>query len=64
MGFCKWNKLIDAKNEAQLLHALNESHSEMNEINREEISEYATNHFSFEAVGKQFMNAYDQALKK
>ena len=64
MGFCKWNKLIDAKNEAQLLHALNESHSELNEINREEISEYATNHFSFEAVGKQFMNAYDQALKK
>ena len=64
MGFCKWNKLIDAKNEAQLLHALNESHSEMNEINREEISEYATNHFSFEAVGKQFMNAYEQALNK
>ncbi len=64
MGFCKWNKLIDAKNEAQLLHALNESHSEMNEINREEISEYATNHFSFEAVGKQFMNAYVQALNK
>ena len=64
MGFCKWNKLIDAKNEAQLLHALNESHSELNEINREEISEYATNHFSFEAVGKQFMNAYEQALNK
>ena len=64
MGFCKWNKLIDAKNEAQLLHALNESHSELNEINREVISEYATNHFSFEAVGKQFMNAYEQALKK
>jgi glycosyltransferase involved in cell wall biosynthesis len=64
MGFCKWNKLIDAKNEAQLLHALNESHSEMNEINRKEISEYATNHFSFEAVGKQFMNAYEQALNK
>ena len=41
-----------------------ESHSEMNEINREEISAYATNHFSFEAVGKQFMNAYEQALNK
>ena len=64
MGFCKWNKLIDAKNDAQLLYALNESHSEMNEINREEISEYATNHFSFESVGKQFIHAYEQALKK
>jgi glycosyltransferase involved in cell wall biosynthesis len=64
MGFCKWNKLIDAKNDAKLLHALNESHSEMNEINREEISAYATNHFSFEAVGKQFMNAYERALNK
>jgi glycosyltransferase involved in cell wall biosynthesis len=64
MCFSRWNKLVDAKNEAQLLHALNESHSEMNEINREEISEYATNHFSFEAVGKQFTNAYEQALKK
>jgi glycosyltransferase involved in cell wall biosynthesis len=64
MGFCKWNKLIDAKNEAQLLHALNESHSEINEINRKEISAYATNHFSFEEVGKQFIQAYEQALKK
>ncbi len=62
MGFCKWNKLIDAKNEQQLLNALSESHSEMNEINREEISAYATNHFSYESIGKQFMNAYDQAL--
>jgi glycosyltransferase involved in cell wall biosynthesis len=64
MGFCRWNKLIDAKNEAQLLHALNESHSEMNEINREEISEYASKHFSFDSVGKQFMKAYEQALQK
>ena len=64
MGFCKWNKLIDAKNDAQLLHALNESHNEMNEINRKEISVYATNHFSFESVGKQFIHAYEQALKK
>ena len=64
MGFCKWNKLIEAKNEEQLLNALNESHIEINEINREEISDYAKNHFSFEAVGKQFMNAYEQALKK
>jgi glycosyltransferase involved in cell wall biosynthesis len=64
MGFCTWNKLIDAKNEEQLLNGFSESHSEMNEINREEISEYATNHFSFEAVGKQFTNAYEQALKK
>ena len=64
MGFCRWNKLIDSKNEEQLLNALIESHSEMNEINREEISAYATNHFSFEAVGKQFMNAYEQALNK
>lgn len=62
MGFCKWNKLIDAKNEEQLLNALSESHSEMNEINRYEISYYATNHFSYETIGKQFMNAYDQAL--
>jgi glycosyltransferase involved in cell wall biosynthesis len=62
MGFCKWNKLIDAKNEQQLLNALSESHREMNEINREEISAYATNHFSYESIGKQFMNAYDQAL--
>ena len=62
MGSCKWNKLIDAKNEEQLLNALSESHSEMNEVNREEISYYATNHFSYESVGKQFMNAYDQAL--
>jgi glycosyltransferase involved in cell wall biosynthesis len=64
MGFCKWNKLIDAKNEEQLLNGFSESHSEMNEINREEISEYATNHFSFEAIGKQFMNAYERALSK
>jgi glycosyltransferase involved in cell wall biosynthesis len=64
MGFCQWNKLIDSKNEEQLLNALIESHSEFKEINREEISAYATNHFSFESVGKQFKQAYEHVLNK
>ena len=64
MGFCRWNKLIDAKNEDQLLFALSESHKELNEVNREEISAYAENNFSFESVGKKFIVAYEQALKK
>lgn len=64
MGFCKWNKLIDPKNENQLLHAFIESHAEIKEVNRVEISEYATKHFSFESVGRQFISAYSTALEK
>ncbi len=64
MGFCRWNKLIDAKNEVQLLNAFSESHNELHEVNREEISAYSENNFSFDSVGKKFINAYEQALKK
>ena len=64
MGFCKWNKLIDAKNEKQLLNALNESHIEINAIDRHVLSNYAVKNFSFEAVGKQFLDAYEKVLKK
>jgi glycosyltransferase involved in cell wall biosynthesis len=64
MGFCRWNKLIDAKNELQLIDALTTSHIELNEINRDEISAYANNHFSFQSVGKKFIDAYENVLKK
>jgi hypothetical protein len=64
MGFCRWNKLIDAKNEEQLLNALSESHQEISQVNRDEISAYAKNNFSFDSVGKKFMNAYEKALTK
>ena len=64
MGYCKWNKLIDAKNEDQLLNALSASHNELHEINREEISAYAENNFAFNSVGKKFMDAYEKALDK
>jgi glycosyltransferase involved in cell wall biosynthesis len=64
MGFCAWNKLIDAKEEQQLLHALIESHKEFLEVNREEIAAYAQNNFSFDSVGKKFMDAYEKALDK
>lgn len=64
MGFCEWNKLIDAKNEEQLLKALLESHIEFREVNREEISAYAKNNFSFDSVGKKFIAAYEKALVK
>lgn len=64
MGFCKWNKLIDAKNEDQLLNALSESHQEISKVNREDISAYAKNHFSFNSVGKKFITAYEKALSK
>lgn len=64
MGFCRWNKLIDAKNEDQLLNALLASHNELHEVNREEISAYAENNFSFNSVGKKFIDAFEQALKK
>jgi len=62
MGFCKWNKLIDAKNEIQLLEALTTSHLELNEINRDEISAYANDNFSFQSVGKKFISAYEKVL--
>lgn len=64
MGFCRGNKLIDAKNEEQLMNALLTSHNEMHEINREEISAYAENNFSFNSVGKKFIEAYEQALNQ
>ncbi len=64
MGFCKWNKLIDSKNEEQLLNALKESHNEINAVDRPEISNYAIENFSFESVGKQFKQAYEQVLNK
>lgn len=63
MHFCTWNKLIEAKNEAQLLEALQSSHSEMHDVNRAEISNYANNHFSFDAVGSKFISAYEKVLK-
>jgi len=62
MSFCKWNKLIDAKNEEQLLNALNASHKELHEVDRNEIANYAIQNFSFDSVGKQFKHAYEQAL--
>ncbi len=64
MGFCRWNKLINAKNELELLNAFSESHNESHEVNRDEISTYAENNFSFHSVGKKFMDAYEQALDK
>lgn len=64
MGFCRWNKLIDAKNEIQLFDALTTSHLDLNEINRDEISAYANNNFSFQSVGKKFIDAYENVLKK
>ncbi len=64
MEFCQWNKLIDAKNEDQLLNALLASHNEFTEVNREEISAYAKNNFSFHSVGKKFLEAYEQAINK
>ena len=64
MGFCRWNKLIDAKNKEQLLNALSESHSEFHEVNRAEISAYAKSNFSFNSVGKKFMAAYEKAQNK
>jgi hypothetical protein len=64
MGFCKWNKLINAKNELELLNVFSESHNELYEVNRDEISAYAENNFSFHSVGKKFMDAYEQALDK
>ena len=64
MGFCPWNKLIDAKNESQLLEALNASHLELAEVNRNEISEYANENFSFQSVGKKFLSAYETVLHK
>jgi glycosyltransferase involved in cell wall biosynthesis len=63
MLFCTWNKLIEAKNEDQLLEALQSSHSEMHDVNRAEISTYANNHFSFDAVGSKFISAYEKVLK-
>jgi glycosyltransferase involved in cell wall biosynthesis len=62
MSFCKWNKLIDAKNEEQLLNALNASHKELHEVDRNEIVNYAIQNFSFDSVGKQFKHAYEKAL--
>jgi glycosyltransferase involved in cell wall biosynthesis len=62
MGYCKWNKLIDAKNEIQLFDALKTSHLELNEINRNEISAYANDNFSFQSVGKKFISAYEKVL--
>jgi glycosyltransferase involved in cell wall biosynthesis len=64
MSFCRWNKLIDAKNQEELLNALSESNNEFREVNREEISAYAKNNFSFHSVGKKFIAAYEQALDK
>ena len=64
MGFCRWNKLIDAKNEIQLFEALTSSHLELHEIDRDEISAYANDNFSFQSVGKKFITAYENALKK
>lgn len=64
MNFCEWNKLIVAKNEKQLLEALEKSYNEISIITRNEIVEYAQKNFSFEAVGKKFIDAYEQALKK
>jgi glycosyltransferase involved in cell wall biosynthesis len=64
MGFCPWNKLIDAKNESQLLEALNASQLELAEVNRNEISEYASENFSFQSVGKKFLSAYETVLHK
>jgi glycosyltransferase involved in cell wall biosynthesis len=63
MLFCTWNKLIEAKHEDQLLEALQSSHSEMHDVNRAEISNYANNHFSFDAVGRKFISAYEKVLK-
>jgi len=64
MGFSRWNKLIDAKNEDQLLSAFSASHNEFLEVNREEISAYAEDNFSFNSVGKKFIDAYQQATNK
>lgn len=64
MHYCKWNKLVEPRNEDQLLQALLDSHAELPQVNRKEISEYATNHFSFDSVGKQFIAAYTQVIEK
>ncbi|MBI1267386.1 MAG: glycosyltransferase [Cryomorphaceae bacterium] len=59
-----YHKLIERKQEKQLLVALEQTASEVNEVDRASIHRYAIEQFGLDAVGKAFTNAYLSVLKK
>ena len=59
-----FHKLIEKKNESQLLQALIESRIERKAVDHLSIRQYAIDHFSMDAVGRAFTQAYTKALSQ
>lgn len=52
-------RIVSAKNNKQLLNELNNMLNNLANYNQKEIAENATQKFSYESVGKQFLNIYE-----